>query len=326
MRVLFLESHPMWIHGLPNGFRDLGHEVKVSGPLTDENFGKLISDFEPDLMISMGWGPENDSCYEQDRLYKFVKPSGVPHIYWATEDPTHTLTFTIPFLKRVKPDFIFTICSFRVEEYKFMGIQAAHMDFGFHPKVHFPCKADSRFQCDLGVVANAYPNKLTQYPNHFRHSSLKTLIKPLIKSNIKIDFWGTYWDQMQKHLGSEVPLEWQHGYLHYTKANKVYSAANIVIGLQNHQTQLTQRTYEILGSGGFLLTQETEEVRRLFTPGEDLIVSSSPKETVDLVQYYLNHPEARDRIRSNGLRSVQKHSYRARAAYMIKTLHSEGVL
>lgn len=30
MRVLFLESHPMWIHGLPNGFRDAGHKVKVS--------------------------------------------------------------------------------------------------------------------------------------------------------------------------------------------------------------------------------------------------------------------------------------------------------
>jgi len=30
MRILFLESHPMWIHGLPNGFRDLGHEVMVS--------------------------------------------------------------------------------------------------------------------------------------------------------------------------------------------------------------------------------------------------------------------------------------------------------
>nr|WP_052948036.1 glycosyltransferase [Aneurinibacillus tyrosinisolvens] len=131
---------------------------------------------------------------------------------------------------------------------------------------------------------------------------------------------------MKQHLGTDIPLEWQHGYLHYTEANKVYSSADIVIGLQNHQTQLTQRTYEILGSGGFLLTQDTQEVRRLFTPGRDLVVSSSPEETLDLVHYYLNRPDKRDGIRARGLETVQKHSYKARADYMIKTLNNTGIL
>ena len=34
MRILFLESDPMWIYGLPYGFCDVGHSVMVSGPLT----------------------------------------------------------------------------------------------------------------------------------------------------------------------------------------------------------------------------------------------------------------------------------------------------
>ncbi|CUB56263.1 Spore protein YkvP [Bacillus subtilis] len=316
----------MWINGLPNGFIDLGHEVKVSGPLTDKNCEKLITGFNPDLIISMGWGPEKDTRYKQEHLYKLVKKSKSPHVYWATEDPTHTLTFTLPFLKRVQPDFVFTICPSRVEEYKHMGIQAAHMDFGFHPKINFPCKTDPHFQYNLGIVANAYPDKLIQYPNHFRHISLKTLIKPLVESHIKIDFWGRKWNQMKKHLGYPIPLEWQHGYLHYTKTNKVYNSTKIIIGLQNHRTQLTQRTYEILGSGGFLLTQDTEEIRRLFTPGEDLIVSSSPKDTIDLIQYYSNNAVARNKIRLSGLKNVQKHSYKARAKYMIETLHQERIL
>ncbi|WCK53278.1 glycosyltransferase [Aneurinibacillus sp. Ricciae_BoGa-3] len=326
MKVLFLESHPMWIHGLPNGFKDLEHKVKISGPLNDENLPNIISDFQPDLILSMGWGPENDSPYKQNRLYKFVKQSGIPHVYWATEDPTHTFTFTLPYLESVQPDFVFTICPYKVNEYRKMGIQAAHMDFGFHSAVHFPSGSVPNYQCKLAVVANAYPNKLTEYPNHFRHTSLKTLIQPIIESNIRIDFWGNYWDQMKQHLGSEIPLEWQHGYLHYTEANKVYSSADIVIGLQNHRTQLTQRTYEVLGSGGFLLTQDTEEVRRLFTTGQDLVVSSSPEETLDLVRYYLNHSDEKDEIRMKGLETVQKHSYKARAAYMIKTLKNKGIL
>ncbi|WP_052948037.1 DUF3880 domain-containing protein [Aneurinibacillus tyrosinisolvens] len=152
MKILFLESHPMWIHGLPNGFSDLNHEVKISGPLSDENLPKMVSDFQPDLIISMGWGPENDSPYKQDRLYKFVKPSGIPHVYWATEDPTHTLTFTLPFLKRVQPDFVFTICPSKVDEYKEIDIQAAHMDFGFHSAVHFPTNPDMNYQCNLPLL------------------------------------------------------------------------------------------------------------------------------------------------------------------------------
>ncbi|MCY8281393.1 hypothetical protein, partial [Bacillus inaquosorum] len=30
MKILFLESHPMWLYGLPNGFRETGHTVMIS--------------------------------------------------------------------------------------------------------------------------------------------------------------------------------------------------------------------------------------------------------------------------------------------------------
>ncbi len=102
---------------------------------------------------------------------------------------------------------------------------------------------------------------------------------------------------MSKYIGREIPRNWIHGYLDYTEAYKVYSSAKIIIGLQNCESQLTQRTYEILGSGGFLLTSDTPAVRGKFKPGRDLIVSSSPKETLEKVKYYLNHDSERKRFR-----------------------------
>lgn len=326
MRILVLESHPLWIYGLPNGFKDLGHSVKISGPLSDQVLEKLIVDFQPHFILSMGWGPENDSPYKQNRMYKWVKASGIPHVYWATEDPTHTSTFTLPFLKRVQPDFVFTICPFRVDEYYQMGIPSAHLDFGFHQAVHHPTKPVSEYECDIAIVANAYPRKLVKYPDHFRHESLGILVKPLLEANKKIDFHGRFWNEMGSYFGEEIPKEWQHGYLEYPKAYQVYSSAKIVLGLQNHPTQLTQRTYEILGSGGFLLTHDTPEVRRLFTPGRDLVVSSSPEQTVRLVDYYLTRPEERDDIRLSGLKTVQEHSYSARAKYILDKLRSHRII
>ncbi|EOP49167.1 polysaccharide deacetylase family sporulation protein PdaB [Bacillus cereus VDM053] len=325
MRVLFLESHPMWIHGLPNGFRDAGHKVKVSGPLEGHTIYKLIDDFVPDLVITMGWGPENASKFKQQLIFECTKKFNIPHVYWATEDPTSTEIFTLPYIQRTRPDFVFTICSDMVEVYKEKGIPAEHLDFGYHPIVHHPMDRDPRYYAPVALVANGYPKKLSYLPEHFRHQSLNALIKPLLENNIRIDFYGRYWDEMKDILGVDIPREWIHGYIDYTDANKVYSSSDIIIGLQNLPTQLTQRTYEILGSGGLLLTNDIPEIHRVFEAGKDLITSSSPEETVKLVNYFLQHSEMREKIRQNGRKAVEKYSYEKRAEYMIDILKEYGI-
>ncbi|WP_370297337.1 glycosyltransferase [Rossellomorea marisflavi] len=326
MRVLFLESHPMWIHGLPNGFKDAGHEVNVSGPLDHFSPEYCISEFKPDLIVTMGWGPENSSLYKQKMIQSIVGKVNKPHIYWSTEDPTHSRTFVNAYIKRLKPDFIFTICPSKVSEYRQAGIKAAHMDFGYHKSVHFPSVPQNHLRSSISVVANAHPKILDTNPGHFRHVSLINLIKPLLEKGMKIDFYGSNWLDMKRFLGTDIPKEWVHGYVPYTEAHTIYNSSDIVIGLQNHETQLTQRTYEILASGGFLFTSDTKEIRRLFTPHKDLIVSSSPKETVQFVEYYLNDPAARLKIIENGKASVSCHSYESRAYEMIRELRNEGIL
>lgn len=216
MRVLFLESHPMWIHGLPNGFSDAGHEIKVSGTLTQQNIPHMISEFEPDFIVTMGWGPENTLLEKQDWIREHVQASGIPHIYWATEDPTHTESFTLPYLQRVRPNFVFTICPTHVDYYKKLGIKAAHLDFGYHSSVHCPVDSVNDYKNAISVVANAYPKKLEIYPKHYRHQSLHTLIRPLLQENIRIDFYGKYWEDMKAILDIDIPKEWIHNYLPYT--------------------------------------------------------------------------------------------------------------
>lgn len=325
MRVLFLESNPIWIYGLPNGFRDDGHKVMISGPLTENNIFHMITEFKPELIVSIGWGLENSKKKQEwikDQVHKFA----IPLIYWAVEDPAFTTSWSLPLIQNIQPDFVFTIAPSKVNYYKAHGVKAAYMDFGYHPDIHCPVKVHPQYQCSIAVVANAYPDILKKYPQHYRHFSLNTLIRPLLIENIRIDFWGKNWDQMKSLLGLDIPEEWIHGFLPYKDANCVYSSADITLGLQNYSSQVTQRTYEILGSGGFLLTNNTSGLRQLFKPGHDLIASSSAEETVQLVHHYLEHPEQRKLIREQGRTAVLAHNYRNRARNMIEILHKNGIV
>ncbi|MCZ8513593.1 glycosyltransferase [Paenibacillus filicis] len=325
MKVLFLESNPVWIHTLPKGFRDAGHRVKISGPLTQDNIPRMIESFRPDLIVSMGWGPEQT---EEKQLWirEHVKASGIPHVYWATEDPNFTSRFTMPLIKKMQPDFVFTISPKKVKFYRKRGIKAARLDFAYHSSVHRKTKPRAKYRSSIAVVANAYPEVLKQYPGHYRIKSIRTLIRPLIRQGIRVDFYGRDWDKMKPILGKDIPGNWIHGYLPYKKAYKVYSSSDIMIGLQNYQDMVTMRTYEILGSSGFLLTSDTPGVRRLVRPGKDLIVSSSPKETLRLVRRYLKENKLRERIKRQGRRSIAVQNYKQRARTMMAVLKRNRIV
>jgi len=335
MRILFLESSQIWIYGLPQAFKDAGHHVIISGPLTSNNIPRMITELKPDLAITIGWGLEN-TRQKQKWIGTYVHEAGIPLVYWAVEDPAFTETWSLPLIREIRPDFVFTISTATVDFYRQQGIKAAHLPFGYHPSVHSPGEVLSKYQCSIAVVANAYPDILTRLlanpvdfnklPNYYRLTSLYTLVRPLLAEKIRIDFWGRDWDQIPQILGVDIPPEWQHGFLPYKEARNVYSSADLVLGLQNYPFQVTQRTFEILASGGVLLTDDTPAVRTLFKPGKELIGISSPEETVKTVQYYLNSPEKRRHISAQGQLAVKQHSYRERVKYCLEILCENGII
>ncbi len=325
MRILFLENHSMWVYGLPNGFRDAGHNVLISGALTEQNIPALISSFNPELVLMLGWTEEHVGI-KRRWVRDYVTTTNIPFVYWATEDPIHTHILTVPFIKQVHPHFVFTVSKEMVPYYEKMGFPAAHLDFAYHPCIHRQdVKVDS-YACQIAVLANAYPGVIKIYSQFYRLESLRTLVTPLLKAGLRVDFWGSRWNEMAEILDCKIPEQWIHGYLDYTEAYKVYNSADIMLGLQNTTSQVTMRTYEILGSGGFLLTSNTPAVLELFVPGRHLVVAQTPEETLNLVRYYLNHPEERETIRQQGTTAVTCHSYRHRAECILQILRQRGIL
>ncbi|HJV44237.1 MAG TPA: glycosyltransferase [Bacillota bacterium] len=327
MRILFLDSNEVFTHLLPNGFREAGHTVMVSGVLTEEKIPSLIEQFKPDIIFSQGWGPEQ-TVEKQIWMRQYIKKTWIPHIYWSVEDPRYTETFVLPLIYRVKPDFVFTICPSAVDYFKSLGIRAARLEFGYEPTINGRVAKDEQYQSDIALVANAYSWDMDNQDHDYktRLQYLDVLIRPLVKNNRRIDIWGRGWEFIAPYLGYAIPRDWLRGYVTYKDVNKVYSSAKIVIGVQSYETQVTQRIYEILGSGAFLLTNDTPEVRRIFTPGKDLVVSSSYEDTLKLVDQYLNDEGSRKKICSQGEQTVSQYSYKHRAEHVLDVLRQEGFI
>lgn len=326
MKVLFIDSNEVLMNLLPNGFSSAGHEIMISGSIADfTHLSTMMDQFSPDLVVTYGWGQEQ-THEKQYMLKTCVQARQIPHVYWSVEDPLYTDSFVVPLIMVSQPDYIFTICSSKISYFHSLGFRAGYMDWGVQPTIHYPTIPDPQYAVDIAVIANSYDWILNQYSVDQRMESITNLVIPLVANNIRVDIWGKGWQEMFAYLGITIDPSWLHGPLPFHECNKVYNSAKINIGFQNYTTQVTQRTYEVLGAGGFLLSQDTPAVRQLFEPGKHLVVSSSPQETLNNVIYYLQAEGERQTIANQGYTATLQHTYRNRVEYMLQVLRNEGIL
>jgi spore maturation protein CgeB len=78
-------------------------------------------------------------------------------------------------------------------------------------------------------------------------------------------------------------------------------------------SHLRLRDFEVPMTGGFYLTQYTEEIERYFKVGLEIECYKSDDELIDKCRYYLRHPSEREKIRRAGLaRSLACHTWEHR--------------
>lgn len=108
-----------------------------------------------------------------------------------------------------------------------------------------------------------------------------------------------------------------------TEMPKIFhlSKINLNMTIKPIQTGLPLRIFDILGCGGFLMTNFQSELPEYFDIGTDLEAYSSLDELVDKCAYYLEHEDIRRQIAANGYRKVsEQHTYIHRIKKMIEAL------
>lgn len=105
--------------------------------------------------------------------------------------------------------------------------------------------------------------------------------------------------------------------------NKVFylSKININQTIRSIETGLPLRIFDIMGSGGFLLTNYQEELEDYFKIDEDLVVYRSFDELEDKCRYYLTHEKERLQILMNGYKKVcENHTYGHRVKQILRCI------
>jgi len=112
------------------------------------------------------------------------------------------------------------------------------------------------------------------------------------------------------HYLHEMPLVFRH------------SKINLNITLRSIKNGIPLRAIDIMGAGGFLLTNYQNDFNYHFVEGEDYASFSSPAEMLDKIEYYLCHDTERQKIAENGWKKIcSEHTYEVRLQEMLETAH-----
>jgi len=91
------------------------------------------------------------------------------------------------------------------------------------------------------------------------------------------------------------------------------SKINLNISLRSIKTGIPLRAFDIMGSGGFLLSNYQQELFEYFIPDEDFVYYSDSQDLLEKVEYYLIHDKERIQIAKNGCEKVRnQHSFKQR--------------
>lgn len=91
------------------------------------------------------------------------------------------------------------------------------------------------------------------------------------------------------------------------------SKINLNITLRSIRSGIPLRAMDIMGAGGFLMSNYQADFYDFFIPGEDMILYESQDDLLNKCDYYLRHDSERRQIAQNGFEKVkERHTFEVR--------------
>jgi len=249
-----------------------------------------------DLNIDVDWGEDGLMSIIPYKLADIPKPN----IYWASD--TH-LGFDYRFEKAKKYDHVFCAQKQAVIDFEKLGVKAEWLPHAFEPQAYH----------DLENSDDAGNPKPFSYAN----KNFDVSFVGHVNSPNRVDFLD--------RMFSEFP-NFFFGQRRFQEAAMIYAKSKICLNVAMKE-DLNMRCFEVMGAGGFLLTDYVPYMEELFEDGKHLVLYRSLEEAVDKAKYYLAHDSEREKIAQAGHEEVMaKHTIDHRVDKMLSKIQVPELL
>jgi spore maturation protein CgeB len=163
---------------------------------------------------------------------------------------------------------------------------------------------EREFPNDLCLVGTAYPNRIQ-----------------LMNSQLgkKLSIAGPGWDKAPNEISSKAL-----SHVKITEMSTLFNKSKIVLnpyGASKHFIVPNPRTFEIPATRSFQLTDIPMDVSVFFRPKKEVVVYRDNSEFMELVEYYLNNDEEREKITQAGYkRVIKEHTMEHRVNELLKKI------
>lgn len=168
-------------------------------------------------------------------------------------------------------------------------------------------RPDTSFQLPKEALSYAMAAQVTRKE--------RLLLLKLLSSHYQVKLYS----REQNPLLNSVKYMGSCGYFHEMPRIFMASDINLNITLKISKTGIPLRVLDILGSGGFLISNWQEELFENFENENDIVLYENIEDAYAKCDFYLRNPQLRKRIAENGYQRVkEKFNYHNQFAILFK--------
>ena len=310
MRIVIISKskrHTKIYYYLKKAFQKLGHKTLwIKYPKLKSLFGetaansiaqKLLFGYKPDLLFLHGRDMPLD-------LLRQAKKRMPVFVYYddclqGSDGDNHAVV-----AHGREADIMYITNRGEVPIYKEWGVNAKFITGGCDPVAHrIVSSPGTLYQSDVAFIGK---------PN----TPERVACMRAVGERFDLKLWGSGWEKF--NMAAAAINVYASGY------RKVCAGAKIVLGWNidpSVDLYFSNRTWYTLGCGGFFLTLYSPSLEEMFGRGQELDWFESIEECCQKIEYYLNHPEERQKIAQAGYEFAHIHySYEKMAEKIIADL------
>lgn len=301
----------------------------------NEQLIDIVDKEKPDILFCNLFTNEIDL-----KTIKYItKKTDTITVNWFSDDQWRFNNFSrywAPFF-----DWVITTDPLAVEKYYSIGYKNV-IKSQYATNIHLYKPQGGNFKYDVSFIGSSHTNR-------------KKMVNDLKKHNIDIECWGSGWENGRASHEEVLKIISQSKInLNFTEVSTAtmnlktiikmigkifmrrginntyhfFPPAIIVRNLLNFslpksRLQIKGRNFEIPAVGGFLLTQNAEDLYNFYKPNEEIVLFNDFNELVEKIKYYLDHDSERIAIAKSGYaRTVKDHNWEKRFEYIFNIILS----